>query len=161
VNGIELTTSLEGVDWTALKADLAADAFDNGRSPELLERSFASSYASVFAWDRRRCVGTARLLSDGVCNAYLIDVWTGSAYRRRGIASAMVQSLLMLVPGQHVGLFTEEHPDFYRSLGFREERRGMSVVVGEWLQGRAIGPNSPRSSTDAAGDLQRERPGTE
>jgi hypothetical protein len=28
-------------------------------------------------------VGMARLLSDGVSNAYLLDVWTMSAYRRQ------------------------------------------------------------------------------
>ncbi len=51
-------------------------------------------------------VGTARVLSDGVCNAYLLDVWTQSTYRRRGIGSTMVEALSDTVPGQHVALFT-------------------------------------------------------
>ena len=58
----------------------------------------------------------ARLLSDGVCNAYLVDVWTMSAYRRQGIASR--RRLLDAVPGQHVGLQTDDAPELYRSLGF-------------------------------------------
>jgi ribosomal protein S18 acetylase RimI-like enzyme len=41
----------------------------------------------------------ARLLSDGVCSAYLVDVWTSSRYRRRGIASEMIRFLLDEVPG--------------------------------------------------------------
>ena len=40
-------------------------------------------------------VGMARLLSDGVCNAYLLDVWTMSAYRRHGIGTAMVRQLIV------------------------------------------------------------------
>jgi hypothetical protein len=44
-----------------------------------------------------------------------------------------VTRLLEGVPGHHVGLFTEDHVDFYRGLGFEEERTGMSLVVGRWL----------------------------
>ena len=124
---------LRRVDWSALKADLAADDFDNGRTPEELKRSFASSYAAVIARADNRVVGTARILADGVCNAYLVDVWTASQHRRRGIGTNMVRRLLDSVPGHHVGLFTDEHPRFYRSLGFDEEHVGMSLVVGRWL----------------------------
>jgi GNAT superfamily N-acetyltransferase len=79
----------------------------------------------------------ARLLSDGVCNAYLVDVWTASAYRRKGIASAMVRHLLQQVPGQHVGLQTNDREDFYASLGFRRQPDFWSIVVGSWLDNAA------------------------
>ena len=79
----------------------------------------------------------ARLLSDGVCNAYLVDVWTASAYRRRGIASAMVSHLLDRVPGQHVGLQTDDRQDFYAALGFEEQPEFLSLVVGTWLDNDA------------------------
>jgi GNAT superfamily N-acetyltransferase len=130
---IRYAGGLEGVDWQALKADLGADRFDNGRTPEELERSFAASHSVVMAWDRGRVVGTGRLLADGVCNAYLVDLWTASSHRRKGIGGVMVRRLLERVPGHHVGLFTEDHANFYASLGFREERTGMSLVVGRWL----------------------------
>jgi ribosomal protein S18 acetylase RimI-like enzyme len=91
----------------------------------------------VVARDEDRVVGMARLLSDGVCNAYLLDVWTMSSYRRQGIASAMVGALVAHVPGQHVGLQTGDARGFYESLGFRPQPEFMSLVVGEWLQGRA------------------------
>ena len=35
--------SLEGSDWAQAKADLAADDFDNGRSPQALRTSFERS----------------------------------------------------------------------------------------------------------------------
>jgi ribosomal protein S18 acetylase RimI-like enzyme len=81
--------------------------------------------------------GMARLLSDGVCNAYLVDVWTAPAYRRKGIASAMIRHLLEQVPGQHVGLQTDNGRDFYKSLGFKPKPEFWSIVVGSWLDNNA------------------------
>jgi len=83
---IAIDERLEDVDWARLKTDLTADEFDNGRSPAALRRSFERSQHVAIARDGDRVVGTARLLSDGVCNAYLVDVWTAAAYRRRGYA---------------------------------------------------------------------------
>jgi ribosomal protein S18 acetylase RimI-like enzyme len=82
-------------------------------------------------------VGMARLLSDGVCNAYLLDVWTASAYRRQGIASSLVRLLLELVPGQHVGLQTDDAELFYASLAFQPQPEFWSHVVGKWLDNDA------------------------
>jgi ribosomal protein S18 acetylase RimI-like enzyme len=79
----------------------------------------------------------ARLLSDGVCNAYLLDVWTASAYRRRGVATAMLRHLLDQVPGQHVGLQTDNAQAFYASLGFRAQPDFWSIVAGTWLENDA------------------------
>jgi len=75
----------------------------------------------AFARDGDRVVGMARLLSDGVSNAYLLDVWTASQYRRQGIATELVRRLLEQVPGQHVGLQTDDAQAFYDSLGFRPQ----------------------------------------
>jgi ribosomal protein S18 acetylase RimI-like enzyme len=75
----------------------------------------------------------ARLLSDGVCNAYLLDVWTQSAYRRQGIATRMVRLLMSRVPGQHIGLQTDDAAAFYATLGFGPQPEFLSVVVGSWL----------------------------
>jgi ribosomal protein S18 acetylase RimI-like enzyme len=134
---VSVDSSPDGIDWVQAKADLAADEFDNGRSAEALRRSFQQSQHVAFARDGNRLVGMARLLSDGVCNAYLVDVWTASAYRRRGIASAMVRHLLEQVPGQHVGLQTDDRPDFYASLGFNPQPEFWSTVVGSWLDNAA------------------------
>ncbi|MDX6378492.1 MAG: hypothetical protein QOE98_2795 [Gaiellaceae bacterium] len=131
---VRIDTSLEGIDWAQAKADLAADDFDNGRSAEALERSFAQSQHVAIARDGDRVVGMARLLSDGVCNAYLVDVWTASSHRRQGIATAMVEHLAACVPGQHIGLQTDDAEAFYRSLGFRPQPAFLSLVAGEWLE---------------------------
>jgi len=117
-----------------MKSILSQDSFDNGRSPEQLEASFANSFSTCIARDEAQIVGTARVLSDGVCNAYIVDVWTLSAYRRRGIARTMMELLLSELHGQHVYLFTDHAVDFYRKLGFAERPFGMEKVIGNWLQ---------------------------
>jgi predicted GNAT family acetyltransferase len=134
---IRYDTSCDTVDWEQAKADLAADDFDNGRSPAALRRSFEHSQHVAFAFDGRRVVGMARLLSDGVCNAYLLDVWTFSPYRRRGIASTLVRMLADEVPGQHIGLQTDHAQALYASLGFELQPDFMSRVVGRWLDNEA------------------------
>jgi ribosomal protein S18 acetylase RimI-like enzyme len=130
---VRVDDCLDGIDWAQAKADLTADDFDNGRSPEALRASFAQSQHVAIARDGERVVGMARLLSDGVCNAYLLDVWTRSAYRRQGIGSAMVRLLMSRVPGQHIGLQTDEAEAFYRALGFGHQPVFMSAVIGTWL----------------------------
>jgi ribosomal protein S18 acetylase RimI-like enzyme len=134
---VRIDSSLDGIDWVEAKADLAADNWDNGRSPEALRRSFHESQHVAFARDGDRVVGMARLLSDGVSNAYLVDVWTASAYRRQGIASSVVRLLLDAVPGQEVGLQTDEAQQFYESLGFEPQPEFWSCVVGTWLHNDA------------------------
>ncbi len=130
---VQIGESLAGIDWHQVKADLAADAFDNGRSPQALHASFARSQHVAIARDGDRVVAMARLLSDGVCNAYLLDVWTLSAYRGQGIGSRLIRQLMDRVPGQHIGLQTDEAESFYAALGYRYQPHFMSAVSGTWL----------------------------
>ena len=134
---VRIDDSLQGVDWAAVRADLIADDFDNGRSPGALRRSFEQSRHVAIARDGERVVGLARLLSDGVCNAYLVDVWTASSHRRQGIAARMVRQLVDAVPGEHVGLQTDDAQAFYESIGFRPQPEFWSLVSGRWLDNEA------------------------
>lgn len=131
---ITYTQTTDGVDWAQLKADLTADDFDNGRTPDELHLSFENSAVVVFAWNGDRVIGKARALSDGVCNAYVVDVWTHSNYRHRGIASRMMRLLEEALDGQHIYLFTDDAGAFYYHLGYRRQGEGMSRVVGQWLK---------------------------
>ena len=134
---VRVDNSLDGVDWAAARADLIADDFDNGRSPAALRRSFEQSQHLAVARDGDRVVGMARLLSDGVCNAYLVDVWTASSHRRRGIATRMIRLLVDAVPGQHIGLQTDGAQALYTSIGFRPQPEFWSLVSGTWLDNEA------------------------
>jgi GNAT superfamily N-acetyltransferase len=122
-----------GVDWSRLKRDLADDRFDNGRTPEELERSFRASARVAFGFDGDRVVAKGRALSDGVCNAYVVDLWTQSAYRRRGIGRALLERLVAPLRGQHVVLFSDERADFYAACGFRPRGVALERVIGWWL----------------------------
>lgn len=124
---------LNGIDWAAMKAVLVADKFDNGRTPDQLATSFRNSFGTCIAYDGDQIIGTARVLSDGVCNAYVVDVWTLTAYRNQGIARDMIDRLLQDLHGQHVYLFTDDAEDFYRRIGFVERGTGFERVVGQWL----------------------------
>ena len=135
---ITYTTDLTGVDWDEMKATLEADDFDNGRTPAELAISFRNSAICVLAYAEepagRRLIGTVRCLSDGVCNAYVVDVWTLTAYRHRGVATRMMEMLLARLDGQHVYLFTDSAEGFYEKLGFKAQPIGMGRVVGLWLK---------------------------
>jgi len=132
---VKYKTALENVNWQEMKSTLAADCFDNGRTPKQLRESFENSYATVIAYADEQIIGTARVLSDGVCNAYLVDVWTLTKYRRRGIASTMMKMLLAKLEGQHVYLFTDDAIKFYEQLSFKPQPIGLGKVVGQWLRG--------------------------
>jgi predicted GNAT family acetyltransferase len=139
---IRYTLACDGIDWGAMKEALVADNFDNGRTPAQLERSFRNSAVPVIALDGDRIIGTARALSDGVCNAYVVDVWTDSAYRRQGIARTMMSLLLEQLPGQHVFLWTDDAEAFYQRIGFDVcHCVGLQTVVGEWLVNERVLPS--------------------
>ena len=121
------------VNWEQLRDDLVKDDFHNGRTTHQLRLSFENSQLQVYAIDGDRCIGTARALSDGVGNAYVIDVWTQSGFRKQGIATQMMELVIRKCQGQHIYLQTDEAVRFYRNLGFIEQPVGMSMVAGEYL----------------------------
>lgn len=131
---IEIRTDLNTVDWEALKQDLINDKFHNGRSTAQLRQSFENSTHVAMGYDGARCIANGRMLSDGVGNAYVIDVWTLSTYRRQGIGQRIMQSLIDAVPGQHIYLQTDDAITFYEELGFTRQPEGMSRISGAYLQ---------------------------
>ena len=88
----------------------------------------------AFAWQENRVVGTARALSDGVCNAYIVDVWTRSELRNQGIAKRLMSALEDQLSGQHVYLFTDDAGEFYAKSGYVRRGEGYEKVVGRWLR---------------------------
>ena len=135
---IEYKSDLKNVDWQKMKQILAIDRFDNGRTPQQLQKSFENSYASVIAYAGSNIIGTARVLSDGVCNGYIVDVWTLTKYRRQGIASTMIKMLMEQLKGQHIYLFADEAIDLYKKLGFKPQSTGLGKVIGEWLKNDSL-----------------------
>jgi len=77
------------------------------------------------------------VLFDGICNAYVVDVWTFTPYRRHGIASTMMRLLLDELQGQHICLFTDTL-NFYKKLGFTKGETCMEKVIGKWLVNTSV-----------------------
>lgn len=125
---------LEDVDWQEIKQKVAEDDFDNGRTAAELEESFRNSGATVIAYAGNEIIGKVRALTDGVCNAYVVDVWTYTPYRNRGVAKRMLELLFGQLLGQHLYLFTDTAVGLYERVGFKQQGIGMGRVVGEWLQ---------------------------
>ncbi|MBM3143377.1 MAG: GNAT family N-acetyltransferase [Chloroflexi bacterium] len=131
---ITFKPDLENVDWDEIKDKIVEDHYDNSRTPEQLRACFENSFATCIAYDGDKIIGKARALSDGVCNAYILDVWTYAPYRSRGVASQMMKYLFKRLTGQHVYLFTDDAVEFYENLGFKRQSTGMGKVVGKWLE---------------------------
>ena len=131
---IRYSFDIDGVDWAALKETLVVDDFDNGRTVDQYRLSAENSAVNCFAYDGDRIIGTVRALSDGVGNAYIVDVWTLTAYRNQGIARRMMELTLEKLPGQHVYLFTDDVMAFYEKIGFERQGVGMYTIVGAYLQ---------------------------
>jgi hypothetical protein len=49
----------------------------------------------------------------------------------------MVRALAHAVPGQHIGLQTDDAQALYASLGFKPQPEFWSLVVGTWLDNDA------------------------
>lgn len=131
---ITYQTDTTGINWAALHDAIRDDDFHNGRSADQYRRSFESSYAVAIARDGDAVVGTARMLSDKVSNAYIADVWTQIAYRRRGIARQMIELLEARAQGQQISLWTDSAHGFYERLGYtRTGNTHYEKVIGHWL----------------------------
>ncbi len=131
---INYTSTVDNVDWEDLLDDLERDHFSNGRTAGELELSFRNSQAVVFAWSGSRVIGKARALSDRVCNAYVVDVWTQSDFRRSGIATTLMSLIEQQLDGQHMSLFTDDAAEFYKSAGYTPDTHGFEKVIGQWLR---------------------------
>ena len=131
---IRYSFELDDVNWQALVDDLIADDFHNGRTLAQFRQSAENSALNCFAWADDRVIGTVRALSDGVGNAYIVDVWTQSAFRQQGIARQMMALTLAQLPGQHVYLFTDDDAiGFYEKIGFQPQGIGVFRIIGTYL----------------------------
>jgi len=81
-----------GVDWKALSFPIPrrwATTLQDG-----LKRTWASSWATVLAYEGERLVGVARVLSDGARETLIVCAAVLREYQRRGIGTAMMPDLI-------------------------------------------------------------------
>ena len=133
---ITYRTDLEGLDYQEMMDRLIEDDFHNLRTLKQYKISFENTAVVCIAYADGHVIGTVRALSDGVCNAYIVDVWTYTPFRKQGVARRMMEIVFEQLQGQHVYLFTDDDAiGFYERIGMeRDDEIGVKTVVGQWLQ---------------------------
>ena len=87
--------------------------------PRALRALTAPGVTTVVAADGPSVVGFAQLLSDGEIQAHLSLIAVAKAYRRQGVALAMLRDALARAGGLRIDLVTDSAPDFYTALPHR------------------------------------------
>ena len=103
-------------------------AFGGKRDVDATKADFLASQNFELAFDGDKLVGCARLLTDGVKEAILLNVAVDPEYQGLGIASKIVNNLALQVPGYEIFLHT--HPGstgFYSS--HKEYRRFKTAFI--------------------------------
>ncbi len=108
----EIADLYASVGWTAYTADLPA-----------LRRGFEKSLLVLAAYDNERLIGILRAVGDGETIVFVQDLLVHPAYRRKGVGSALVRTVLERYASvRQIELVTDNTPDtvaFYRSMGFK------------------------------------------
>ena len=79
----------------------------------------APGVTTVVAVEGARLAGFAQLMSDGEIQAHLSLIAVDPAFRRQGIARAMLREALARAGGVRIDLVTDTAPDFYAALPHR------------------------------------------
>ncbi|WP_214988596.1 GNAT family N-acetyltransferase [Bacillus sp. ISL-47] len=88
---------------------------------ERLYQAMEQSWLVVSAYDGERLIGTGRIISDGIINAYLCGLIVEPAYRSKGIGREMVRLMAECCTESqlHLQLLAEEEKaGYYEKLGF-------------------------------------------
>ncbi|TAI49811.1 N-acetyltransferase [Flagellimonas allohymeniacidonis] len=94
-----------------------------GRSYDLVEKSMANSLCFGAFDENDKQIGFARIATDYVVFAWLMDVFVVDDCKGKGIGKQLLQAILEhpnLTPVNGIGLRTEDAHDFYASFGFEE-----------------------------------------
>jgi GNAT superfamily N-acetyltransferase len=110
------------IDLDVVLSYLSTEAYwHRWRTRADVERQVAGAWRVVGAYDASGAqVGFARALSDGVCEAYLADVFVLPGHRGHGLGKLLVATMIDEGPGAHLRwwLFTRDAHDLYRQFGF-------------------------------------------
>ena len=95
-----------------------------------LAQAMKQSWLVIYAYDGDALVGTGRIVSDGIINAYLCGLGVDEAYRKQGIGTEISKRLVVACKeqGLHIQFFCEEHlVPYYQGQGFIKFAVGMKL----------------------------------
>lgn len=117
-NELDLYKLYEELDWNDfLKLDASQ-----------LNQAMKQSWLVIYAYDGDTLVGTGRIVSDGVINAYLCGLGVSITYRNKGIGTEISRQLVDACKKNnlHIQFFCEKHlVPYYEKQGFVEFAVGM------------------------------------
>jgi len=96
--------------------------------PSSLDQAMNNSWFVLYVYDQDRLIGTGRVISDGVINAYICGIGVEAAYRNRGIGTGILNRMVEKCTSKklHIQLFCEEHlKSYYETKGFSVFAIGM------------------------------------
>jgi ribosomal protein S18 acetylase RimI-like enzyme len=97
-----------------------------------LEKTFTYSWGWITARnDTDELIGFARILSDGIRHAYIMDVIVHSSYQNKGIGTALMNEVMKILGENHFVPTLVSVPGreaFYRRFGFKEQDEGMTAM---------------------------------
>jgi ribosomal protein S18 acetylase RimI-like enzyme len=94
-----------------------------------LGMAMAQSWFVIYAYENGELIGTGRVVSDGVINAYICGVGVHPDFRGKGIGREIMRILVEQCEGQglHIQFFCEQEPvPYYEKLGFQVFAAGMT-----------------------------------
>ncbi|PGE97712.1 GNAT family N-acetyltransferase [Bacillus pseudomycoides] len=97
-------------------------------SKEQLHHTLIQSTFVISAYDNDQLIGTRRIISDGIINAYLCELVVHPSFQNRGNGKEIVQKLIVECQKQNLHLqliCTAEYIPFYEKLDFEEFAIGM------------------------------------
>ena len=94
-----------------------------GSDPKNAMKALRQSYCAFAAFDGQKMVGYFRALSDGVSDAYLLDLFVDPQYRRRGIAGELTARIVARLKADGIewitAISTPEAKNVYLRIGKR------------------------------------------
>jgi ribosomal protein S18 acetylase RimI-like enzyme len=97
---------------------------------EKLLQAMKNSYYSVYVYCGDDLIGTGRVVSDGIINAYLCGLGVHPQYRHKGVAAKIINMLVEHCKENnlHIQFFCEEHlVSFYNKMDFEKFAIGMKA----------------------------------
>lgn len=97
-------------------------------SQDALVRAMENSYKVIYVYDEDSLIATARLVSDGVINAYFCGLGVRKAYRGMGVGKSITSMLKKTCrdEGLHFQFFVEDTLiSYYEKQGYRQFAVGM------------------------------------
>src|SRR5690625_789185 len=121
INSEQLGKLYTDVEWYAYTQDLVG-----------LQQAMKQSSEVISVWEDEELVGLIRVVGDGLTIIYIQDILVLNSYKNQGIATQLVQQVLMKYNNvRQKALLTEDATDvshFYEKNGFQSCDKGSLVA---------------------------------